>query len=118
MDDMNADETGAALILSGWIRDLLHGWTEEHPEPGLWQWTGPDEDWPQLVIVDGRHREVRVLPPGGGRVGPSVIGQCRRITVNVTLPPMVDSTDMRMALQALAAIEALPQHDLTADAKR
>lgn len=112
-DTMSIVQASAAFTLVNMIRDLVPTWREEREAVGLWRWVDPDCDWawrdrPRLVVVDGRRRQERVLPPGGGRVGPSVIGYCKGITVNVTLPAMVDSTDMWMALRALAQIEALP----------
>lgn len=111
-----SDETSAAADVARRIRQRVPGWVEENPEPGLWAWTDPDPDHgdqPRAVLVDGRDRTMRVLPPMTGKpMGPSVVGFHRDLTVKVDLPALVDYTDMIAALHALEAIDALPADPL------
>jgi hypothetical protein len=101
----------AAEQLAHRVRSLVPTWHEEVGEPGMWTFIDGDDDYPgRTVIVDGREgRQVLIEGPREGlRVGPSLIGVNRDVTVAVHLPPMTDNCDLRSALDALAAIEALP----------
>lgn len=106
----------AAETLARMIRHRIPAWVETSPEPGLWRFTDPDEDYAgRYVEVDGGSREQLVVAEMSDRdVGPTLAGYAHGICVHVTLPDVSDSTDMRAALAAAQAIYAMPKEPLSA----
>lgn len=107
--DEERAEYSAAGTLARRVRELCAGWVETSEGLGHWRFEDRDEDYGgRHVIIDGRARTLRVLPVGEGvHVGPSVIGWCSGVTVNVTLPECTDNHDRESALACLAAVAAL-----------
>lgn len=98
-------EPTVAGTLAEMIRERVPGWSASTPEPDLWRF----EDSGRQVLVDGRLRELRVLPVMEGKhLGPSLIGFSCGVTVRVDLPGMTDRFDLRNAMGALIRIGVLP----------
>lgn len=101
----------AAEAIAGIVRRLVPDWVETSEADHHWRFTDPDEDYKgRYIEVDGRLRELRNPPVvmDGKHVGPSVTGYDRDTFVQVVLPNMVDSHDMRNAVAAVTAVVELP----------
>lgn len=105
-------EYSAAGSLARMIRARVPGWVETSDEPGHWRWTDPDEDYSgRYVEVDGRSSDhIPVAEPMEGKhVGPRLVAYHSKVSLFVVLPNMVDSGDLRSAMDAAVAIDALPE---------